>query len=250
LENVVTPQIEGKRWGFWATLGFSSIIVAVYLAVQFFIIGVLYGTKLMSSPKLSQDEFINSIVNDGFFLSISTIFSAWLCMVLIILFVAIRDDNTIRQYLNLNKISIKTTLIWLVGIYIFLIGWNQIYTIYNLEQPGFIVEVYKSASNITLLWIAIVIAAPVLEEFFFRGFLFDGLRDSKLGSVGAIIITAGFWGLIHQQYGTLEIAFIMILGVLFGIARIQTRSLYTPIIMHMLVNLNAMWAVSLMTQGQ
>jgi hypothetical protein len=100
------------------------------------------------------------------------------------------------------------------------------------------------------LWIAIVIAAPVLEEFFFRGFLFDGLRDSKLGSVGAIIITAGFWGLIHQQYGTLEIAFIMILGVLFGIARIQTRSLYTPIIMHMLVNLNAMWAVSLMTQGQ
>ena len=250
MENVITPQITGKRWGLWATLGFSAIIIAVYILIQSIIAGVLLAFKIQANPELNQSDFFASLVNNGFYLSLSTILSAWLCLVLICIFVAIRRDNTIRQYLNLNNFSIKPVLVWLAGTYAFLFAWQYIYIIFNLPQPDFMVEAYKSAGNITLLWIAVVIAAPVLEEFFFRGFLFDGLRDSKLGSVGAIVITSGLWGIIHQQYGLLEISFIMILGIMFGIARIQTRSLYTPIAMHIFVNFNAMMAVTMMTQGQ
>ena len=250
LENVITPQITGKRWGLWATLGFSAIIIAAYILIQGFVAGFLYGFKLATNPGLNQEEFFASLINSGFYLSLSTIVTAWLCLVLICIFVAIRGDNTIRQYLNLNNFSIKSVIVWLAGTYVFLFAWQYIYVIFNLPQSTFMVDAYKSAGNITLLWIAIVIAAPVLEEFFFRGFLFDGLRDSKLGSVGAIVITSGLWGIIHQQYGMLEITFIMILGIIFGIARIQTRSLYTPIAMHIFVNFNAMMAVTMMTQGQ
>jgi membrane protease YdiL (CAAX protease family) len=39
-------------------------------------------------------------------------------------------------------------------------------------------DTYETAEYTPLIWITFVIAAPLIEELFFRGFLFEGLRDS------------------------------------------------------------------------
>lgn len=47
--------------------------------------------------------------------------------------------------------------------------------------PPFMEEVYNTTEAMWLLWLAIVVAAPIFEEVFFRGFLLSGLNKSFLG---------------------------------------------------------------------
>ena len=74
------------------------------------------------------------------------------------------------------------------------------------------------------------------EELVFRGFLFEGLRHSRLGNAGAIILASAVWASIHLQYEWFYVGQILVLGLLLGAARLFTRSLVPSILMHALVN--------------
>ena len=67
--------------------------------------------------------------------------------------------------------------------------------------PEFMIKGYRSAVYVPLFWFALVIAAPIFEEFLFRGFLFRGWMDSRLRATGTILLTSAIWCLIHIQYG-------------------------------------------------
>jgi membrane protease YdiL (CAAX protease family) len=99
------------------------------------------------------------------------------------------------------------------------------------------VEIYDSAHFVPLLWGAVIVAAPVFEEIFFRGFLLEGLRRSRLGSGGAVVLTALSWAALHIQNGSYEISLIFSLGLALGWVRLRTHSLYPALAMHALVNL-------------
>jgi membrane protease YdiL (CAAX protease family) len=73
-----------------------------------------------------------------------------------------------------------------------------------------------------LLWFAIIVMAPLFEESLFRGFLIAGMQRSR---IGAILITAALWSLIHLQYEAFYLVYIFIGGILLGIARVKTGSL-------------------------
>jgi membrane protease YdiL (CAAX protease family) len=81
---------------------------------------------------------------------------------------------------------------------------------------------------------------PVVEEWFFRGVLQQGLVAS-MGAVGGILVTALFFALGHgaglspQAWGAL-VAQTLVLGISFGYARHQTGSLLAPILLHIGVN--------------
>lgn len=47
------------------------------------------------------------------------------------------------------------------------------------------------------------LAAPIVEEMFFRGFLYRSLRN-RMGVVPAALIIAIVFGLGHTQYALLE----------------------------------------------
>ena len=100
-------------------------------------------------------------------------------------------------------------------------------------------QAYATAGFTLLFWLALVVAAPLLEELFFRGFLFSGLERTWLKKVGTIALTAVIWAIIHVQYGLWDIFWICIMGILFGIARVRTGSIYTPVALHMVLNLVA-----------
>ena len=90
-----------------------------------------------------------------------------------------------------------------------------------------------------------VIFAPIFEEVFFRGFLFVGLRQSRVGVVGTIGLTALIWTLMHVQYSVYEMSTIFVLGIVLGIGRFKTDSLWSALLMHVFVNLIATLEVSL-----
>jgi uncharacterized protein len=105
--------------------------------------------------------------------------------------------------------------------------------------PEFMREAYATAEPLWLFWIALVVAAPLFEEVFFRGFLFSGLESSALGPAGAIVVTGAVWAAIHFQYDAFDMTLILCLGLVLGVARLSTRSLLVPFVMHATMNLVA-----------
>ena len=110
-------------------------------------------------------------------------------------------------------------------------------------------QVYQTAGFPPLLWLAVVVAAPLAEETFFRGFLFKGILHSRLSGAGAVVLTALIWAVIHQQYDLYGVANVFAAGLLFGYARLRTNSIYPCLLMHTLMNLIATIQVATIIQS-
>lgn len=82
--------------------------------------------------------------------------------------------------------------------------------------------------------LAVVIAAPVLEELIFRGIMLDGLLK-KYSPFTAILVSSFFFALIHLNPWQFVTA--MIVGMVIGWVYYHTRSLSLAILMHMVNNL-------------
>jgi membrane protease YdiL (CAAX protease family) len=89
--------------------------------------------------------------------------------------------------------------------------------------------------------LAVVVVGPILEELVFRGLAFTALARSRAGAVGAVIITAVCWSLLHWSYDAQVISVIAVAGAVLGIARWRSGSVLLPIAMHMTWNAFAIW---------
>jgi membrane protease YdiL (CAAX protease family) len=88
--------------------------------------------------------------------------------------------------------------------------------------------------------LAVGFLGPIAEELIFRGWFF-GVLLKKAGPALAILITAAGWAALHYAYGLAVLGVILVDGLLLGLARWRTKSVYPPIVMHILYNLYAIW---------
>ncbi|MBN2590922.1 MAG: CPBP family intramembrane metalloprotease [Sedimentisphaerales bacterium] len=87
-----------------------------------------------------------------------------------------------------------------------------------------------------LLWLGVIFAGPIEEELLFRGFLFEGIRNSKLKNIGAVIFTSLVWALMHSQYDISGIFIVFLCGLFLGFSRVKSNSINPPIIIHVIHN--------------
>lgn len=97
----------------------------------------------------------------------------------------------------------------------------------------------RSTTSLGILFVGMVLLAPIGEELVFRGILYGRLAGTTLGKVGAILVCAVVFGLLHVRYGMLLVAFIVIDGIWYGAARATTGSIAVPMVMHAMGNLVA-----------
>lgn len=83
-------------------------------------------------------------------------------------------------------------------------------------------------------WLAAlaVIAAPLAEEFIFRGLIFGGLRRS-LGLLPSILMSAALFAIMHPP---VSMAPVFVLGVATAYVYDRTRSLLAPVLVHAIYN--------------
>jgi CAAX protease family protein len=105
--------------------------------------------------------------------------------------------------------------------------------------PELMMAMYRTAGSMPIFLIGLVVAAPLAEEFLFRGFLFAGLLNSRLGPTGAIALTALGWASLHIQYDFYGMATIAATGTLLGLIRWRTGSLWLCALLHGLMNVVA-----------
>jgi len=104
-----------------------------------------------------------------------------------------------------------------------------------LDEPAPAVwELGRAAIAVKI--IGIVVLAPIVEEISFRGFLFRLIERTRVGTTGAAVGTAALFAAAHVQYIGAPLALVFVDGLLYGLARKSSRSLYLCIIMHAIGN--------------
>ena len=106
-------------------------------------------------------------------------------------------------------------------------------------------DVTQSGAALWAIVLLSVIAAPIVEEILFRGWMLPMLMARGVPTVFAILISSVAFGLIHTPQGLLVMTTTFFLGVGLGIARVVTGRVAAPVLGHMA---NNAWAVFVVPQ--
>lgn len=87
-----------------------------------------------------------------------------------------------------------------------------------------------------LALLVVGVGAPLSEELLFRGFLLSALARSRLGFLGAALISTIWWTVLHAGYSTAGIIEVFLIGLFFSWLLWRTGSLRVPIFCHALYN--------------
>ncbi|TWX68491.1 CPBP family intramembrane metalloprotease [Colwellia demingiae] len=110
----------------------------------------------------------------------------------------------------------------------------------KIPEEQFMLDI-KAASNSTdmiiLILFTLCLVVPIMEELIFRGWLFSKVAQTKLGNIGALLLTAFVFTTIHSQYEHV-ITFLMLLsfGLLLGFVRYKSNNTCYTINIHALFN--------------
>ncbi|WP_440897757.1 lysostaphin resistance A-like protein [Amphibacillus sp. Q70] len=207
------------------------LFIITYLALQVGIVFVasifvvildmILGTNMMNY--IDQIQYLSILDFIGFIIAM-------------LIFRSVRDF--LQGEYRLAALKEWQTYLYIVGAY-FVVYFAQylIFDVFQWEVSGSQVDLFGlnqidlGLMNIFLLVIAFVVIAPVLEETLFRGLIF-GFLSKKIGFIGALLASSIIFGLLHpgHQLST------TIMGMAFVIIYLKTKSLWTPILLHMIWN--------------
>ena len=96
-------------------------------------------------------------------------------------------------------------------------------------------DIAKGFGAVPFQVLLIVVAAPISEEFCFRGMLFGGLR-TRLPRIAAALISAVVFGGLHATTGVSAIPPLIVFGFVLALLYEKTGSIIPGILLHMLNN--------------
>lgn len=156
--------------------------------------------------------------------------------------------------LGFRKFPVAQTFFWIVVLTIAILAVNNIYqyliTVLHLNlqtnDQVLLAESKRAPLTTYATLLVAVFIAPFCEETFFRGFVFQGLRNGML--VGwAIVFSALLFGVAHADPGSFVVLFII--GIALAFLRWRTKSIWPGMILHMINNGIGALVIILYMQG-
>ena len=95
-------------------------------------------------------------------------------------------------------------------------------------------QLASTLATLDATWLVLlaVVAAPLCEEFIFRGLIFGGLRRS-LGLVPSMLMSAALFAIVHPPVSMLPV---FVLGLCTAFAYERSKALLAPVLVHALYN--------------
>lgn len=234
-ENYLPPPIA-RPWGVWATLGWMVLTFVAMVVCG--VVSIPIYLAILSI--LGKPHSLTHIEQNGDFLSLALTVQFLICVPLVLVIMMIRRNYPVRRYLALQRVSAGKALGWAIGGAALAFSFDGLLSLTKVvPTPEWMVKVYSSAHFLPGLLFAIIVLAPIVEELVFRGLVFSGIQ-ARLGNFWAVIFATVPWTLLHiQQYEWYFLLPVFGLGLLLGLARWRTGSIYVPLAIHFLNNILA-----------
>ncbi|MEM1107814.1 MAG: CPBP family intramembrane glutamic endopeptidase [Planctomycetota bacterium] len=242
-----TPPKPLKPWGPWATLGLllASVAIGIVLTIPI-------GIAWLLVDSISRNEITPGFAPEDtasmFAMEMTVVAASQFGMLGGVVFFAwLRRPVSLRSYFALRPVGWRTLgwgLLAIVGVLGFemVVSWLR-----DAPVPESVAELMRYPQALPLVWLIVVLVAPLCEEAVFRGFMWRGLIDTRLGLHGTVVVTCLPWTLLHLgQYDLAGMLMIFISGLTFGYARHLSASLWVPMFMHFVMNLVAMTGVTIL----
>lgn len=134
----------------------------------------------------------------------------------------------------------------LIASYIVILVHNLLLMALGIETQGDeIAKLFASLESPAWFFFVGAILAPLVEEIFFRGFLFQGFRE-RYGWVSAMLLSSGIFAVAHLDPVSLIPTFI--LGALLAYLYHRSNSVWPGVILHVLVNSFGLCSAYVLTQ--
>jgi membrane protease YdiL (CAAX protease family) len=163
-------------------------------------------------------------------------------LLLILMLRMIMPEASPMKMMKGQKVIETTLVMYLMLIPLQILVWGYGWILgdagYNAPTNPFMH--FSGGADLLAIFTAVVILAPLIEEIFFRGYLFKLFQD-KLGNNPAIALTAILFAAVHFNIYTFLP--ILIMGGLMGWARKRSGSIVPSLIFHALNNFIAMSVV-------
>jgi len=144
---------------------------------------------------------------------------------------------------NFKWIELGLGCSFLIGSYMLVLVHNWILNYFGVDTQGEeVMKIFTSLESPIWFIVAAVIVAPVVEEMFFRGFLFQGFRQ-QYGWLPASIISSAIFAAAHLDPVSLVPTFI--LGFVFSYVYHRANSIVPGILLHFSVNAFGVTAIYL-----
>jgi uncharacterized protein len=245
-QKYTRPQLyqSGSVTGLWESLGILLAIVLVYFVLQLFV-GLaisLIGfraqqddpTALLKSAIIG--VFPASVLTAGFIWWVSKFRGGvprdilalrwprlgWLGWLVVI------GGFLIVMY----AVLILVVVVFQIDISQFQMGPDGESEAQDLVKQG-MAEMAKEPMLYWFAVLAVVIGAPIGEEFIFRGYMFSFLSRTRVGLTGATLLTSAAWALSHKitaPWYLVGVLFVM--GIALGCLLIRFGSLWVTLICH------------------
>ena len=212
----------------------STIFISL-IAIPIAIFPLVFVIALYVNGVNGVEEYIS---NSGY---LSEIFDILIQIIFILYFFRkLRRSNIDYKRIlgSLKRVNFKLPIILTIVQYFFNGGINC-YTLYGLSFviPQYVENRINYQYAMTIVGyiafaIGAIIFAPILEEFFFRGVIFQKLALTK-GIVKAMLISAIAFALVHFRYDVIPL---FIFGILYVILYLKTKQLAVPILAHFFYN--------------
>jgi len=221
-------------WPFFASLGWMAALTGLMAVVQ--VVAVMVPAIAEAFQAVLHGKGVAS--GGGFRITGATLFWAQLACAAAVLPVAwwlaaLRRTGDTLGYLGLRRHSWKPLVLGAIGVGV--VGGIASLLVDDVNPA--MKDLFDTARPKPLLWISVVVLAPLVEEFVFRGFVFEGLSQVRGGIWTASLISSALWASIHLQYGPNEMAVIFLLGLVLGGVRGHSGSVWPGMILHAANNL-------------
>ena len=245
-ETVSSHSEQPKPWGCGAMVGLAVAVGVVFLILQSVVVGIFMLLAKARTPGASMIEIAENIGSNGDCLTVATVLSSSICTVMILAFLSFRKTCPVGERLAFRNPARRMWILSFVALGVYMASYEGLGVLLGRDTvPDSMVEVYRTSSALPLLYLAVIVFAPISEEICFRGFLLGEIKRSRLGSVGAVFITSGLWAIMHSDYDAYYIVDVFVFGLLLGYVRLRTESTYTTVALHVVNNLLSMIQIAM-----
>jgi uncharacterized protein len=243
--SLLTPAPELPRdpvWSGWDVLLIAAVAVLSLIVVQ---VLVLAGAKELIYPHLSWKDIAQKAV-----LAILAQFFAYIPLA--IFMVAMVEGKYHVRFWPAIRWNWPRSQWKMLGLgALVLLSLNLLGHFLPMPQSTPFEELFSRPRDAYLMSVFAITLGPLMEELFFRGFLYPVLAR-RMGVAGGIFFTALPFGLIHMfQYGYAwgVVLLIFLMGVVCTAVRAATGSVASSFLVHVGYNATEMLLFAIATDG-